>query len=380
MNVTIECSIGEIIDKITILDIKCEELKDENRLNDCKKEKESLLNNISHLYNKTLEYYRKILRKINKQIWDDQEVLRVEEDDIKYGKISKKVIIDNDARFRVKKIINTHFNSGLREQKSYVNKGCLVASHLGLGDSINMISAVRYLSTLYDKIIVPVKDKYVENMKLIYSDNPFIEIVSIPNNPIEGTLINQMIYEYKQQNYDIYSSGSYKGASSYVGTEFVPKGFYMDMGLNYSEIYQSREWFFCNDLIDRSILEEVKKYNIIVVHKDSSTIKVNSILNKIKDKLLDTNTLVIDLCENQYTKENEVKYNLAQYFVYKPLSYYSTIIEECNEIYLTDSSIYCMTVQLNLKANIKECYIRECIGERIKIYEKTDSRFTYYIV
>ena len=65
------------------------------------------------------------------------------------------------------------------------------------------------------------------------------------------------------------------------------------MNLNYKDIYQSKDWFFCNDLSDIFILSEVKKYNIIVIHKDSSTTKVDKIIEKtmafLKKEILKNN-------------------------------------------------------------------------------------------
>jgi hypothetical protein len=371
MNINIQCSIGEVIDKITILDIKCDEIKEQVRVEDCKRERDSLLNNISHIYNNTLEYYRMVLKKINKRIWDDQEVIRTIEDDNKYGQISRKVIADNDARFRIKKIINDHFNSELKEQKSYIKKTCIVISHLGLGDSINISPAVRYLSMYYDKLIVPVKEKYMKNMLLIYSDNPFIDCVSIHENN-EKQDINNIVSTHKDAT--IFSSGChYLKHRNSVENYNIPEGFYLDFGLNYNEIYKSREWFYCKDLTDNYILEKLKNYNIIFIHKETSSGKVNCIVDKVKNKMIDDCTILIDACENHYSKDN-LKYELAQYFVNKPLAYLPSIIKECNEIYLTDSSIFCMTVQLPLKASVKECYVRCNIEQAINI----DNRFSYY--
>ena len=60
----VDCSLGEIVDKLTILDIKCERIKDE-RLNDCKNEQNILFETVKNEMDDTLEYYRYILKKIN---------------------------------------------------------------------------------------------------------------------------------------------------------------------------------------------------------------------------------------------------------------------------------------------------------------------------
>ena len=79
----------------------------------------------------------------------------------------------------VLKKINNLCDSKLKEQKGYNLKTAFVLTHLGLGDNITSIGAVRYLSTCYDRVIVVCKEKNKKNMELFYSDDESIEIYSV---------------------------------------------------------------------------------------------------------------------------------------------------------------------------------------------------------
>lgn len=376
MNIQISCSLGEIIDKITILDIKCDEIKEEFRLKECSKERESLLKSVSHLMNDTLEYYRSILKIINKNIWDDQEVIRYETDVLNYNYLAKKIIQDNDARFRVKNIINTIFNTSLKEQKSYKVKTCFVGCHPGLGDHICMVPAVRYLSILYDKIILPVREIYLENVKLLYSDFPFIEYITISSNMNESISdVNKLISSYKiNSSIDLYNMGMFH-PSTFIHKDWVPKGFYKDIGLDYNSIYLSKKWFFAGNPVDESIINKCKKYTLIVTHCQTSENNCIQIINKRNEEKNQLNTLVIDINENLYSKDELEKYELAEYFVNKPIVYYMSLLTEANKIFITNSSLYCLAVQMkDLKAKEKECYVRY----RTEDIKNIDSRFIYY--
>ena len=119
----VEVAIGEIFDKITILDIKLEKIKDKSRLFYIEKEKDILQSALlSEDVNLDSGLYQD-LREINVKIWDTEAGFRDKEskkefDDqfIEFARLNAKY---NDERFVMKKKINEHYNSDIREQKSY---------------------------------------------------------------------------------------------------------------------------------------------------------------------------------------------------------------------------------------------------------------------
>ena len=119
----VEVAIGEIFDKITILDIKLERISDKSRLSYVQGEKD-VLEEALKLEGVEIdsELYQE-LRDINMKIWDTEAGFREKEaeqefDDefVQFARLNAKY---NDERFLIKKRINEHYDSPVREQKSY---------------------------------------------------------------------------------------------------------------------------------------------------------------------------------------------------------------------------------------------------------------------
>ena len=119
----VEVAIGEIFDKITILDIKLARIQDNERLMYVRGERETLdmaLINEGILIDS--EHYEE-LKDINTKIWDTEAGFREKEakkefdnEFIEFARLNAKY---NDERFLVKKRINEHYQCEIREQKSY---------------------------------------------------------------------------------------------------------------------------------------------------------------------------------------------------------------------------------------------------------------------
>ena len=125
MLIKIPVSTGELIDKITILEIKKIKVNDKLKLNDIKKEhkylKSILLKKIK------LDPYIKreiaALKKINLKLWDIEDGKRKAERNKKFGKsfilLARNVYIYNDKRAMIKLNISRITNSTIVEVKSY---------------------------------------------------------------------------------------------------------------------------------------------------------------------------------------------------------------------------------------------------------------------
>ena len=119
-----EISLGELADKITILEIKMEKIINKESLNTIKKEYQSLKSiNIEGI---NLEKYKKLfndLKLINEKLWDIENEKRLLEKNSdfsdKFVKVSRDVHFMNDKRAKVKKQINRSFGSNIEEVKEY---------------------------------------------------------------------------------------------------------------------------------------------------------------------------------------------------------------------------------------------------------------------
>ena len=122
--ITIPVSVGELIDKLSILHVKQLKISNEEKLEYVNKEFE-LLYNLSSYYlnNEEAENLYHQLVEINKKLWDIEDKLRVIESehnfDLEFIDLARKVYFTNDERFRLKNEINLTTLSEIREIKDY---------------------------------------------------------------------------------------------------------------------------------------------------------------------------------------------------------------------------------------------------------------------
>ena len=125
MEVKIPISLGELFDKVSILEIKSEKISEKTKLSHIKKELESLKKIVSKLKlveNKIKPLYEK-LKLTNSELWVIEDEIRILEKNNDFGenfvKLARSVYITNDKRFEIKNLINNKFNSSYFEEKSY---------------------------------------------------------------------------------------------------------------------------------------------------------------------------------------------------------------------------------------------------------------------
>ncbi|MBO7523267.1 MAG: hypothetical protein J6T30_05380 [Bacteroidales bacterium] len=118
----IEVSNGEIIDKLTVIRIKLERIKDEAKLVNLKKEFEVLSQVASKIIQTDSPLYQS-LYKVNCELWDIEDHIRDLERNKDFGEdfinTARSVYIKNDERSRIKREINLATSSSLIEEKSY---------------------------------------------------------------------------------------------------------------------------------------------------------------------------------------------------------------------------------------------------------------------
>jgi hypothetical protein len=122
----IEISNGELLDKISILELKILRIEDEEKLVNIKKEfytLNPLVVGLFEQYDGQLQNHYLELAEINGKLWDIEDWIRDCEREKRFDKefveLARSVYITNDQRSEVKKIINLLTNSGLVEEKLY---------------------------------------------------------------------------------------------------------------------------------------------------------------------------------------------------------------------------------------------------------------------
>ena len=123
--IIVEVSVGELLDKISILEIKKEKIKDPEKLkfidDEYKVLKNQLDNNIKS--DKKLNELLESLKKINSKLWVIEDEKRMCEKNSDFGeqfiKLSRDIHFLNDERAKIKLEINTSLGSNIKEVKSY---------------------------------------------------------------------------------------------------------------------------------------------------------------------------------------------------------------------------------------------------------------------
>lgn len=125
MIVSVPVSWGELVDKITILEIKMSRIHDKNKRNNINKELQSLhaVFNRSCSEPEAITKLKADLRKVNEKLWEIEDDIRKCERDKDFGQrfidLARAVYINNDERSALKRKINTILKSDIFEEKSY---------------------------------------------------------------------------------------------------------------------------------------------------------------------------------------------------------------------------------------------------------------------
>ena len=125
--IIVEVSVGELLDKISILEIKQDKIKDPEKLNFINNEHSILKNQLEKNVksNEKLEKLFQDLKDINAKLWvieDDKRDCEKNKDfGEKFIKLSRDVHFLNDDRAKIKLEMNNHTGSAIKEIKEYTN-------------------------------------------------------------------------------------------------------------------------------------------------------------------------------------------------------------------------------------------------------------------
>ena len=125
--IVVEVSVGELLDKISILEIKKEKIKDPEKLRFINNEhdvlKDQFLKNVKS--DEKLDSLFKFLKEINNKLWVIEDDKRLCEKNSDFGdefiRLSRDVHFLNDERAKIKLEINNHTGSKIKEIKEYTS-------------------------------------------------------------------------------------------------------------------------------------------------------------------------------------------------------------------------------------------------------------------
>ena len=173
MSIKLEVSIGEALDKLTILDIKKDKIVDVNN-------KADVVNEYNYLYEELKKfitnnnYYYCLLKKVNLEIWDLMDIIRTPIDKETYYLLCDMTVNLNDSRFLLKKKINALSESKFKEQKGYKKRCINIAINTDQNIFVLFLGAIRYYSLFYDEVYVYINNLENYNNELI---DPYIFVL-----------------------------------------------------------------------------------------------------------------------------------------------------------------------------------------------------------
>lgn len=241
-------------------------------------------------------------------------------------------------------VINYKFNYALNQQSkcmpplSFHKRKIYILPHGGMGDHITMIAAIRMYSILYDSVMVGVREKYANNLRQIFSDDPTIKIHAFhwPESKSTEDPVT-FLDTFRAQGYEILVPstccwGGQKGGKKASPGQVFYRAFYEQCDLN----YDACRWQFSH--INRNISVENEVFT-----------RLN--LNGVRFAFVHGDEFVEKMAKSQTNLQ-----------IVKPVGNMldlCKVIEQATEIYVMDSSFFCLCVVLKLKAVKKIVYVRQ---------------------
>jgi len=123
MKISCPVSLGELVDKLSILIIKKKMIKDIEKLKHVENEFRKLDKVLSELKLPEIDSYVEKLVEVNTRLWNIEDAIRDKERDKKFDsefiELARSVYITNDQRFAIKAEVNSRYSSDVSEVKSY---------------------------------------------------------------------------------------------------------------------------------------------------------------------------------------------------------------------------------------------------------------------
>ena len=328
-------SYGEALDRLTILELKKHFITDKRR-EDVEREYNDLRELVSSMLEKDSYHYSKLLE-VNYIMWVLQDELHsgTLTDKEKEYAMMKQLAVENQRRFRLKRTLNECLGSRHKEQKGYKGRRCIVMGHQGMGDHLFLNGAIRYLATFYDEVCVVVHNKYLENLKTLYSNESAVTFHTIEKDsdfsPNFGAAKEKFLET--ASSFDMGYMLGYHGSNEVLD---FPYNFYNDMKLEKRIMF---DWSFLPSTRNADGLPP-----FIFYHNKASNFTAKIPVN-IEEKL------VLNPSENMYPDEH-AWHNIAEAWIGLPFFDYTNLLRKADQILVTDSSFFCMALLLKLKPEV----------------------------
>jgi hypothetical protein len=249
-------------------------------------------------------------------------------------------------------------------------KNAYFLSHNGLGDNITNIGAIEFLLKFYDTIYFLCKDKYEENVKLLFSGK---RVVTVPfNHRIERPHCKHILSAVDTTKNDIFISGFCH--TSYLKSHITEPAllaygknnkyslkydhivqFYNDIGLDTS-VYVDYFDIASNELTQK-YYDDIKQYKIIFLHTQGSNRNLN--LSPLIHKYKDNKDYIMICADKNVYDPTHPYYAIADPYTKIKVAHYIDIIKNADLIHIINSCFSCIVYPLLLSNRITptECVI-----------------------
>ncbi len=169
----LEVSIGEAIDKYSILELKRKYITNSEKLNDIQKEIDSLTENC-FTYIQSSPFFYRLLLHINDEIWKMTDKIKcMTPIDAEFAHIANNIFEYNQIRFRLKTAFNKLYSSALVEQKSYSESHCKIV--IPNEECLSLKTAeINYLAIQYDTISFETPSDILSIIKSMFKNTNII--------------------------------------------------------------------------------------------------------------------------------------------------------------------------------------------------------------
>ena len=195
----IDISIGEVLDKISILDIKKTKIQNPEKLAAINKEMSSLSDSRKYIAEFPYSFWYSLLVNVNTSIWeltDTVKTVNPSEEYEKFALLSNKIFNLNQERFRLKDRFNKAYTSDIQEQKSYETSTLEI--HVdNLETFYNKLSEINEKSLKYDRIIIV--SSFKNDIEKIYNKSPFSIVDREPSS--SSVNIASLVHEDEKSKY-----------------------------------------------------------------------------------------------------------------------------------------------------------------------------------
>lgn len=230
------------------------------------------------------------------------------------------------------------------------NKVYLVL-HQGLGDILTCTGMIRFLACVHDEVKIVVQEKYSQNAQDFFRDDPTItfHLVRTLNDIWTDIYLNNDIPE--ADGYSILRVGVSK-TNPYDLVD-IPFCFYDDLGIPFSAFW---DFFYVpSSPQGEQLWSKTEGHPYMFVHNGASGSDAVFTLEDVERELgISRNDIrIINPNANMY-EPSHPWYSYAQQFVGHPFLWYKQLIERCSKCVFSDSSFFCLAVNLNIRT--KDCF------------------------